>query len=74
LLALTREEPAEGGQEGAVRALVPYAATELAFKDPHLVTEHDQLDVLVSLTTPGRRHERKDSAQPEVHQRKDHGP
>ena len=38
LPAVAREEPAEGGQEGAVGSPVPDAAMELALKDPHLVT------------------------------------
>ena len=38
LPAVTREEPAEGGQEGAVGFPVADAAMQLALKGPHLVT------------------------------------
>jgi hypothetical protein len=72
LPALTREEPAQGGQEGAVGSSVPDAAMELTLKGPHLVTEHDQLDVLVSFAMSGRGHERQNPAQPEVRERKGH--
>ena len=58
LPALTRKEPAEGGQQGAVRSSVPDAAMELSLKDAHLVPEHDQLDVLVSFAAPGYGHDR----------------
>jgi hypothetical protein len=47
---------------------------KLALKDPHLVTQDDKLDVLVSFATPGRGHERQNTTQPEVHERKGHGP
>ena len=72
--AVAREEPAEGGQEGAVGFSAPDAAMELALKGPHLVTQDHKLDVLVSSATPGRGHERQDPAQPEVHKRKGHSP
>jgi hypothetical protein len=58
LPAVAREEPAEGGKNGAVDPSVPDAAMELALKDPHLVTQDHKLDVLVSFATPGRGHER----------------
>ena len=72
--ALARKEAAEGSQQGAVGISVPDVATDLALKDAHLVAEHDDLDVLVSFATTGRGHERQDPAQPEVHERKGHGP
>ena len=45
---------------------------ELSLKGPHLVTEHDQLDVVVSFATSERGHERQNPAQPEVHEREGH--
>jgi hypothetical protein len=67
-------EPAEGGEQGAVGSSVPDAAMELSLKGPHLVTEHDQLNVLVSFATSGRGHERQDPAQPEVQKGEGLGP
>jgi hypothetical protein len=55
---LARKKPAEGGEESAVSWLVLDTAVKLALKDADLVTEHDQLDVLVHVVAPGRDHER----------------
>ena len=74
LPALTSEEPAEGGQDGAVYPSVPDAGMKLGLKDPHLVTQDHKLHVLVRFATPGRGHERQSPAQPEVHERKGHPP
>ena len=71
---VAREEPAQGGEEGAVGPSVPDAGMDLALKDAHLVTEDHKLDVLVSFATPGRGHKRQDPAQPEVHKGEGHGP
>jgi hypothetical protein len=38
--------------------LVLDTAVKLALQDAELVTEHDQLDVLVHVVAPGRDHER----------------
>ena len=45
---------------------------KLALQHPDLVTEDDELDVLVRLAAPGRDDERQGPAQPEVHEGKGH--
>jgi hypothetical protein len=45
---------------------------KLALEDAHLVTEDDQLDVLVHVAAPGRDHESQDTAKPKVDESKDH--
>lgn len=70
--AFPREQPAERSQEGAVNGPVPDAAVDLALKDPDLVTEDDQLDILVGFASSGRHDERQNPAQPEVNERKGH--
>ena len=68
----SRKEPVEGSEEGAVGWSALDAATKLALKDMDLVTEDDQFDVLVRVTTPTRCHERQNPAQPDVDKREDH--
>ena len=51
--AFPREQPAERSQEGAVNGPVPDAAVDLALKDPDLVTEDHDFDVLVGCSSPG---------------------
>ena len=70
--AVPREQPAEGSQKGAVDGPVLDAAMDLALKDSHLVTEDDQLDILVDLAR------RDDTTSPksgtaQVRERKGHG-
>ena len=68
--ALTREEPAEGGQEGAVDRSVLDATVKLALEHPDLVTEDYELDVLARLTAPGGDEKRQNPAQPEYRREK----
>jgi hypothetical protein len=46
---------------------------ELTFENTHLVAEHDDLEVLVELTSPPRRHKVEDTTQPEVDEGEGHG-
>jgi hypothetical protein len=70
--AFPRKQPAEGSQEGAVGGPVLDATVKLALQHPDLVTEDDELDVLVRLAAPGRDDEGQGPAQPQVHEGKDH--
>ena len=70
--AVPREQPAERSQKGAVNGPVPDAAVDLALQDPDVVTEDDQLDVLVSVAASRRHDEGQNPAQPEVQEREGH--
>ena len=69
----SRKEPAERSEEGAVGWSALDAATKLALKDMDLVTEDDQFEVLVHIAALRRDDERQEPAEPEVHEREDHG-
>ncbi len=72
--AVPREQPAEGSQKGAVDGPVLDAAMDLALKDSHLVTEDDQLDILVDLAPSGRHDEPKIRHSPRYASEKAMGP
>ena len=69
---LPREDAAEGGENRPVSPPVVDAATDLALEDTHLVTKDDQLDVLVSATTPKQGRQLQGPAEPQVEER-EHG-
>lgn len=64
------KEAAERGKESTVGSSVLDSEMKLALEDAHLVTEDDQLDVLVDVAAPGRGHERQNAAKPKVDESK----
>jgi hypothetical protein len=45
---------------------------ELTFEDSHLVSEHQDLDVLVRLRPTARENEAEESAHPDIEEGEDH--
>jgi hypothetical protein len=66
----TDKQTAERGKDAPVKGSIPDACVKLALENPHLVPEHQDLDVSVGLGPAWRRDE--EPAQAEADERKDH--
>jgi hypothetical protein len=69
---VAREQSAEYSEDRPIGRPIANPGVELAFENPHLVTEHHDLDVLVRLRAPGQHDEAEDPTHADVDERERH--